>query len=71
MMVCCVCKRKRREMTGHVNAPAMPDDVAVIDKMAICTVHILSSVRAKRMAVPDTVAIESESKNHAIKKMTV
>ena len=60
-----------REMIGQKNAPAMPEDVAVMERMAIGTVPIFSSVRAKRIAVPDTVATASESINHAMRKMTI
>ena len=56
---------------GQKTAPAIPDDVAVMDRMAIGTVPIFSSVRAKRIAVPDTVATASESMNHAMRKMTI
>jgi hypothetical protein len=60
----------RREMTGQTKAPAIPDDVAVIDKRAIATVPIFNSVRANKIAVPETVAIASESRNHAMRKIT-
>jgi hypothetical protein len=55
---------------GQIVAPAIPDAVAVIDKMAIGTVPIRSSVRAKRIAVPETVAMASERRNQAMRKMT-
>ena len=61
---------KRRERMGQMVAPAIPDAVAVIDRMAMATVPIRSSVRAKRMAVPETVAIASERRNQAMRKMT-
>lgn len=57
-------------MMGQRKAPAMPDEVAVIESKAVATVPILSSVLAKSMAVPETVAMESESKNHATRKRT-
>ena len=49
----------------------MPDDVAVMDRIAIGTVPIFNSVRANRIAVPETVATASESINHAMRKMTI
>ena len=49
----------------------MPQVVTVMDKIAIGTVAIWSSVLAKRMAVPDTVAMASDKRNHATRKMTV
>lgn len=66
-----VCKLNRREMMGHVKAPAIPDAVATIESRATATVPILSSVRAKRIAVPETVAIASESKNQATRKSSI
>lgn len=62
-MVRLVLSLKWREIRGQVKAPAMPEEVAVIDRSAIATVPILSSVRAKSIAVPETVAIASESRN--------
>lgn len=62
-MVLLVFSLKRRDMIGQVKAPHIPDEVAVIDRSAIATVPIFSSVRAKSIAVPDTVAIASESRN--------
>lgn len=61
--------RSRRETTGHRKAPAMPDSVAVIDSSPTAVVLIFSSVRANKMAVPDTVAIASERRNQAMRKM--
>jgi hypothetical protein len=55
---------------GQIEAPAMPDAVAVMESRAIATVPILNSVRAKRIAVPDKVAIASERRNQAMRKMT-
>lgn len=60
----------RREITGHTKAPAIPDDVTVMERSAIATVPILSSVRANKIAVPETVATASESRNQAMRKMT-
>jgi hypothetical protein len=51
-------------MIGQIKAPAIPDVVAIIDNMATAMVPIFSSVLAKRIAVPDTVATASESRNH-------
>ena len=62
-MVRLVLSLKWRDITGQVKAPHIPDDVAVIDRSAIGTVPMFNSVRAKRIAVPDTVAIASESRN--------
>jgi hypothetical protein len=42
-----------RDMTGHVKAPAIPDVVAVMERMAMETVLICNSVLAKRIAVPN------------------
>jgi hypothetical protein len=56
---------------GQKKAPAMPDDVAVMERIAIGTVPIFNSVRANRIAVPETVATASESMNQAIRKMTI
>ena len=64
-------RRKRRERMGQRNAPAMPDPVAVIESRAMETVPMCNSVRAKRIAVPETVATASESRNHATRKMTI
>jgi len=36
----------------------------------MATVPIFNSVRANKIAVPDTVAIASERRNHAMRKMT-
>lgn len=54
-------------MIGHKKAPAIPDSVAVMDSRATDVVLIFNSVRANRIAVPDTVATASDIKNHAIK----
>lgn len=59
---------KRREISGHVNAPIMPEEMDVMERRAMWTVSIFSSVRAKRMAVPDTVAMASERRNQATRK---
>ena len=56
---------------GQVKAPAIPDAVATIERTATATVPILNSVRAKRIAVPETVAMASESKNHATRKSSI
>ena len=56
---------------GQRKAPAMPEDVTVILRIAIGTVPIFSSVRAKRMAVPETVATASERMNQAMRKMVI
>src|SRR4051795_12772039 len=58
-----------RDMIGHITAPAIPDVIAVIERMAIGTVSMCSSVLPKRTAVPDTVAIASERRNQAIRKI--
>src|SRR2546430_1623966 len=60
----------RRDIIGQTKAPAIPELVAVMERSAMATVPILSSVRAKRIAVPDTVAMASERRNHAIKNIT-
>src|SRR2546421_3665242 len=57
-----------RDMIGQVKAPAMPDVVAVMERMAIGTVSMCSSVLAKRTAVPETVPIASERRNQAMRK---
>lgn len=69
MIVRFVGRWKRFEILGQMKAPKMPDDVAVMDRSAIWTVPIFSSVRAKRIAVPETVAMASESRNHARRNM--
>lgn len=56
---------------GQKKAPAIPLDVTVMDRMAIGIVPIFNSVRANRIAVPDTVAIASERMNQAMRKMTI
>jgi hypothetical protein len=61
---------KRRDRIGQIEAPAIPDAVAVMERMAMGTVPMRSSVRAKRIAVPETVAMASESRNQAMRKMT-
>lgn len=53
-----------------MEAPAIPDAVAVMERMAMATVPIRNSVRAKRIAVPETVAMASERRNQAMRKMT-
>ena len=58
-----------RDMIGQVKAPAMPDVMAVMERMAMGTVSMCSSVLAKRIAVPETVAIASERRNQAIRKI--
>lgn len=61
--------RKRLEILGQMKAPKMPDEIAVMERSAMGTVPIFSSVRAKRIAVPETVAMASESRNHARRNM--
>jgi hypothetical protein len=53
-----------------VKAPAIPDEVAVIDNRAIATVPILNSVRAKSIAVLPIVAMASERRNQAMRNIT-
>lgn len=55
---------------GQIEAPAIPDAVAVMERIAMATVPIRNSVLAKRIAVPDTVAMASERRNQAMRKMT-
>lgn len=55
---------------GQTKAPAMPELVAVMDKSAMETVPICSSVRANKIAVPETVAMASDSKNQEMRKIT-
>lgn len=57
-------------MIGHVKAPTIPNVVAVTESTAICTVLRFNSVRAKRTAVPETVATASDRRNQAIRKRT-
>jgi hypothetical protein len=64
-------RRKRRDRMGQTKAPAIPEPVAVIESRAMATVPMWSSVRAKRIAVPETVATASERRNHAMRKMTI
>jgi hypothetical protein len=59
----------RRERIGQVKAPAIPDEVAVIDNRATATVPILSSVRANIIAVLPIVAIASERRNQATRNI--
>ena len=61
----------RREMMGQKKAPAIPDPVAVMESRAMATVPIFSSVRANRIAVPETVATASDSRNQAMRKITI
>ena len=70
-MVVRVSRSKRRDILGQRNAPAIPESVAVIERRAMGMVDICSSVRAKRIAVPLTVAMASDSKNHAMRKTQV
>jgi len=65
-----VSQPKRRERMGQIDAPAMPEAVAVMERIAMGTVPIRNSVRAKRIAVPETVAMASERRNQAIRKIT-
>jgi predicted ATP-grasp superfamily ATP-dependent carboligase len=69
-MVWFVFKANRRDKIGHINAPAIPALVAVIDSRAMATVSIFNSVRANKMAVPEMVAMASERRNHAIRNIT-
>ena len=61
----------RRDTMGHKVAPAIPEAVAVIDSNAIATVLNLNSIRAKIIAVPLTVAIASDRRNHAARNVMV
>jgi hypothetical protein len=58
-------------MIGQKKAPAIPDEMAVMERRAIATVPILNSVRAKIIAVPDTVATASDRRNQAMRKITI
>ena len=60
---------KRFDMMGQVNAPAIPEVVAMIETTAMAVDAICSSVFAKRIAVPDIVAIASERRNQATRKI--
>lgn len=59
----------RLDTTGHRNAPSMPDEMAVIDSNPTIVVLRCNSVRAKRMAVLETVAMASDMRNHATRKI--
>lgn len=59
------------DMRGQRKAPAIPDTVAVIERRAIATVPNFNSVRANRIAVPETVAMASERRNQARRKRTI
>ncbi len=61
---------KYREIIGQTKAPAIPEEVAVMERSAIATVPIFNSVLANRIAVPETVAIASERRNHATRNTT-
>ena len=71
MMALLVWNPYRFEMRGQAKAPAIPDAVAVMESRAIAIVPIRSSVRANKIAVPDTVATASDRRNHAIKNIPV
>ena len=58
-------------MCGHAHAPRMPDVVAVMERAAMPRVERWSVVRAKRRAVPDTVAMASDRRNHDRRKRRV
>lgn len=49
----------------------MPEEMDVMDKRAMAIVDIWSSVRAKRTAVPEIVAMASERRNHDRRNMSV
>lgn len=68
MMVPFVDSANRLERIGQRKAPAIPEVVAVTERIATATVPMCSSVRAYRIAVPLTVAMESDSRNQASKK---
>src|SRR5436305_13462076 len=70
MIVWLFLRASLRDRIGQLNAPAMPDVVAVMDRMAMETVLRCSSVLANRIAVADTVAMASERRNQPIRNMT-
>jgi hypothetical protein len=70
-MVRFVWRPNLRDIIGQQYAPAIPDAVAVMERRAMGTVPILSSVRAKRIAVPEIVATASDRRNQATRKITI
>ena len=55
---------------GSEMAPKIPDVIVVMESKTTRMVDIWSSVFAKRIAVPEIVAIASESRNHAHRNNT-
>ena len=60
-----------REMKAHVKAPRTPAVVAITLMRPRSEGAIWSWVLAYRTAVPETVAIASESRNQAARKRTM
>lgn len=70
MMRWLVGSARRCWISGQVKAPAIAEVVEVMERAATATVPMCSSVRAKRTAVPETVATPSERRNQAMRKRT-
>lgn len=70
MMRWLVGSARRRWIGGQVKAPAIAEVVEVMERTATATVPMCSSVRAKRTAVLETVAMPSERRNQAMRKRT-
>ena len=67
-MVLLVGQLYRRLKMGQRREPAMPEQVAVMERRAMPVGERWSSVRANMMAVEPTVAMASERRNHANRK---
>jgi hypothetical protein len=67
-IVCVGDRRKKADKRDHRKAPNTPKTVAMTFIRASIAYDIPSVVFAKSTAVPDTVAILSERRNHAARK---
>lgn len=65
MMVRLVLQPNLRDIIGQIIEPAIPEQVAVMERHAIPTGDSWSSVLANIMAVEPTVAMASDRRNHA------